>query len=388
LIKVDHSHLDVAAATHPGRKGKNNEDRYAITHYKVNEKNPNTAVLAVLSDGIGGHQAGEIAAQISVETITQEVGSSNASRPGEILRKAIIRASENIRQQADTDLERKGMGATCAVAWIIGSRLYTSSVGDSRIYLIRGEKIKKLTIDHTWVQEAIDFGTLSPQEAKEHPNAHVIRRYLGSQSQVVPDLRMRLKPQETDAQSEANQGLRLIQGDLILLCSDGLTDLVEDAEILAALKTRSIQHAVHGLIDLANERGGHDNITVVALAMASKRPEKEAPTAGGPALTDKKKFSLPLTLSCVGLGALLFLGLVVSGGVYWLLTQTGPGETPTATVTMEIIPLPLITATPTETPPHVSPTPPNRNPVFNTPVPTHIPTPLHPTYTPWPTSTP
>jgi protein phosphatase len=157
------------------------------------------------------------------------------------------------------------MGATCVCAWIIGNRLYTASVGDSRIYLIREHQIYQLTIDHTWVQEAIDHGMLTPDQARSHPNTHVIRRYLGSRSTVVPDVRLRLESYETDREAEENQGVLLKETDRLLLCTDGLTDLVSDREILGAMQTSSLDEAVQQLIHMANLRGGHDNITIVAL---------------------------------------------------------------------------------------------------------------------------
>jgi PPM family protein phosphatase len=384
VITTGRSHIHVAGGTDPGRKGKNNEDQFAFRHYQIIEDNSTPSTLAVVSDGIGGHRAGEVASQIAVETIFQEVTQSDASRPNEILRDAIIQASEKIRQQAETDPRQKGMGATCACAWIIGNRLYTASVGDTRIYWIRGEKIKKLSIDHTWVQEAIDLGAISQDEAREHPNAHVIRRYLGSTTQVIPDLRMRLKPQETDEQSEANQGMRLAPGDFLFLCSDGLTDLVEDSEILSAIRTRRLEEAVKGLIDLANERGGHDNITIIAMEVKQKVPENIAPV---PEKVEKKRAPLPILFSCFGLGALLLVSLMLAGGFYWLLTQPSPEETPTPTLSGELPLFPPVEATPT-TLPFVLPTPdePIITPVPPTPI--NTPLPLRPTYTPWPTSTP
>ena len=145
------------------------------------------------------------------------------------------------------------MGTTAVCAWIIGDRLYTAAAGDSRLYLLRSGALQRLTTDHTWVQEALDHGALSPEGARDHPNAHVIRRYLGAKHPLRADLRLRLHPDESDAQAEANQGLRLLPGDRLLLCSDGLTDLVEDAEILAALSTDSpTKEALHGLVALAN----------------------------------------------------------------------------------------------------------------------------------------
>ena len=157
------------------------------------------------------------------------------------------------------------MGATCAAAWIIGHRLYAATVGDSRLYLLRGRAIIQLSTDHTWIQEALERGFIQPEEARGHPNAHVIRRYLGSPSPPRVDIRLRLSSRESDTQSEANQGLLLQAGDQLILCSDGLTDLVENREILNAFTSQPAQKAAEAMVNLANARGGHDNITLVAI---------------------------------------------------------------------------------------------------------------------------
>jgi serine/threonine protein phosphatase PrpC len=272
MISVNQAHLFVAARSHPGMSGKVNEDRYAVTAYQLKKRRATPVILAIVTDGIGGHRAGEVAAEMAVEMVRKVVSSSDATRPVDILREAILRANQAIIQKAESDRNLQGMGTTCACGWVIGERLYTSSIGDTRIYLARDNAIQQISTDHTWVQEAIDSGVLAPDQAHSHPNAHVIRRYLGSRNLVVPDTRLRLRPGETDAQSEANQGHRLQPGDQVLLCSDGLTDLVAEEEILAILKNNRQEQALDQLISLANQRGGHDNITVVALEVPRVTP--------------------------------------------------------------------------------------------------------------------
>jgi protein phosphatase len=248
-------------------KGKNNEDRFAVSAHHLGQEDRTPSLLAVICDGIGGHRAGEVAAEMAVETISRTVADSDGKQPLAILAQAFSNANQVIREQATSDVAQRGMGATCVCAWVIGFRLYTASLGDSRLYFTRGDTIRQVTTDHTWIQEAIDFGALTPEQAVGHPNAHVIRRYVGAQSPMAPDLRLRLQPDETDEQSEANQGMRLLPGDCLLLCSDGLTDLVTKEEILSTLRSRERQAALDYLVDLANSRGGHDNITVIVLEM-------------------------------------------------------------------------------------------------------------------------
>jgi protein phosphatase len=181
------------------------------------------------------------------------------------LKHAFSYTNQIILSQAAEDASLTGMGTTCVCAWVIGDQLYAASMGDSRLYLQRGVKIIRLTTDHTWIQEALSQGTLQPDQIRGHPNAHIIRRFLGSMNMNNPDLRLYLNPAESDDQAESNQGLRLVPGDRLVLCSDGLTDLVKDAEILDTLRTYQLDVSPTLLINLANQRGGHDNITVVTL---------------------------------------------------------------------------------------------------------------------------
>lgn len=265
MIPLDHAHLHIAAATHPGMKGKMNEDRYSVLAYRFESDDHPPSVLALLADGIGGHRAGEVAAQLAVEHINQYVAESQLNQPAQVLKQAFTYTNQVILNHAKEDPSLVGMGTTCVCAWVIGDQLYATSLGDSRLYLLRGEKLTCLTTDHTWIQEALTQGTLTPDQVKGHPNAHIIRRFLGSMNEVFPDMRLRLRRDESDAQAEANQGLRLLPGDRLMLCTDGLTDLVQDGEILYILRTRQLEMSPPQLIDLANQRGGHDNITVVAL---------------------------------------------------------------------------------------------------------------------------
>ena len=324
MIRIEKSHLVTAAQTHPGMTGKNNEDRFAVSAYQISERNRTPVLLAVLSDGVGGHRAGEVAAEIAVNLISQRVASSDGRNPIGLLQQAIIEASAQIYEEAQSVPDQRGMGATCVAALIIQDRLYAATVGDSRLYLLRGSRIHKLSTDHTWIQEALDAGILAPDQVEGHPNAHVIRRYLGSPNPPQVDLRLRLDENETTAQAEGNQGLHLLPGDVLLMCSDGLTDLVKDPEILEAVSTKPLNDAIKSLIDLANERGGHDNITIIAL----QTPELPA------AQPEKPKVNKVL-VGCVG-GVIL--AAVLAGVVWGILWWSGkrllpPGATPTGDLT-------------------------------------------------------
>jgi PPM family protein phosphatase len=267
MIRSDRAHLFVAAQTDPGQSGKNNEDNFAVSAYTLSQYNPMPVVFAVVSDGIGGHRAGEVASSMVVNLFSELAADNTNGNPLTLFQEGFYRVSEEIFKQAGLDTTRKGMGATVSCAWVVGDVLYIAYAGDSRIYLLRSGKILQISRDHTWVQEALEKGILSSSQIKTHPNLHVIRRYLGSETPPEPDFRLFLSPDETDSRAKSNQGLMLAPGDVVMLCTDGLTDLVSDAEILGSLAGNRLGQSVQKLIALANERGGHDNITVVMLGV-------------------------------------------------------------------------------------------------------------------------
>ncbi len=275
MIRTDRPHLVVAAQSHPGETGKNNEDAFSVTSY-VLDGGKVASLLAVVADGIGGHQAGEVAARLAVEALVQRVGAFSGRDPLKVLRAAVIEAGRAIQRAASSSPDQEGMGSTIAVAWEIGGRLYTVSIGDSRVYLLRGEALRRLTTDHTWVQEALDHGIIAPEEVKDHPHAHVLRRHLGGAKEPQPDFRLRLRADESDARALANQGMALRAGDRFLVCSAGLPDLVADEEIQAILGNQEPAAATQAFIDLARARGGHDNITVICGRIPPPRREASA----------------------------------------------------------------------------------------------------------------
>ncbi len=364
--------IKTAAITHAGMSGKNNEDRFRLHRFITKKRQE--AIVAVVADGIGGHRAGEIAADLASEQIVRSIEGQNIEQPILALRQAIQEANRIVLAGAQSNPHWAGMGSTCACAFVIGNQLYTASAGDSRIYLIRGKRITQLNRDHTWVQEAIDLGTLPAATAHLHPNAHVIRRYIGAPNGVQPDTRLYLRGDESDQQAEANQGVKLRTGDRILVCSDGLTDLVANHEILAIIKKHPLEQALQELVRLANQRGGHDNITIVAMQVGNTTPQ------------------LVQWLATASLFSLLSIGLIATMVLFYLfggdqiLGRFAPSPTPLSSLPLTLQETPLIlgptateetilpTATPTVTP-HPS----------RTPLPSLQPT---ATFTPWPTNTP
>jgi protein phosphatase len=377
MIKVDSAHYPVFAATDPGASGKNNEDNYAVSAFVVSDSDPTPSIVAVVADGVGGHQAGEVASSIAVEMISQLIAESDAAHPLATLEGAFHRANQAIYSQATINPDNAGMSTTAACIWIIGDQLYMASMGDSRIYLRRGDEFFQLTIDHTWVQEAIESGLLTNDQVRSHPNAHLIRRYLGSKQPAIPDFRINLSHEDIDGSAAGNQGMNLEAGDYLLMCSDGLTDLVSDDEIQSAVGRYPQEEALDNLIKLANSRGGHDNITIIGIQVPDDKLVVAAPRR-------RPRFLLALVIFFILMLALF--GAWIYQMYFWE-SGTGsptqiPGSTagivaPTITVPVNspTLPAPTVDSTPGNSP---SP-PPSDIPTEDTPIPA--------TYTPWPTST-
>jgi protein phosphatase len=339
VIPFQHPHLDVAALTHPGESGKNNEDFFSVTHYRL-ETGKTPSLLAVVTDGIGGHQAGEVASQLAGETIVAAVAASSGRDPVNQLRAAVSEAARGVMRASQESLDRSGMGSTVAVVWVIGDRVYAAYVGDSRIYLLHQGVLRQLSIDHTWVQEALEHGVITPEEAHDHPHAHVLRRHLGGQLEAQPDMRLRMSDDETDEHSLANQGLRLKPGDQILLCTDGLTDLVEDRELRETITTKPPKEAAQALVDLARERGGFDNITALIMAVP-RRGRRPRGCLRASALALATGVCL-LGMAAAGLAGLWRFGLWPWNGVRAPVASPGPS----ASQMPALASTPLFTPTP------------------------------------------
>ncbi len=325
MIPVKNAHLQVFADTHPGMKGKNNEDEYSVSAHNLSSTDSTPSLFAVVADGIGGHLAGEVAAQIAVEMISQAVAESDASQPTGIMQAAILQASQAILAQSGTDSKKQGMGSTVVCAWVIGDRLFTASVGDSRLYLIRGSQMYQLTVDHTWVQEAVDAGALTDEQARSHPHANIIRRHLGSSKKLEVDLRIRTD--KRTKHSKRNQGMRLNPGDRLILCSDGLNDMVEDKDIQRIAEADELDGVVPALIEAANGAGGKDNITVIVIEVPKSKFGLSLPRLN---LSDRKTQA---ALSYIGFGiiAMIIIAALVIYGLRAI--SSGPDPTPTSTVT-------------------------------------------------------
>lgn len=341
---INQSDLIIGHQTHAGETGKNNEDRALIRFYRGLHGEAGEVTLAVVADGIGGHRAGEVASQIAIDTFDKLFSETDSRSYLDLFTRAFATIQQVITNHVASHTESEGMGTTCSAVIIANRRLYTAFVGDSRIYLIREGSIRQISVDHTWVQEAIEHGILTKQEARKHPNRHVVRRHLGAGSDATPDFRIQLEDSQKPEDARRNQGMPLKPGDILLLSSDGMTDLVEDHEILAAFEeNRAPQQAIEALVLLARQRGGFDNITVTAIMV----PMSAAPSAAaqpGRSLTPALLGSILLAI----LLALVLIALVV-GGYFLFFSNTLSTPTPTATIAVPTI-TPTVRATVTPTP--------------------------------------
>jgi protein phosphatase len=240
----------VAGRTDVGVIRSGNEDNFLMV--------PDEGVF-IVADGMGGHAAGEVASEMAVKIIGQAISGMAGQSDEEVadqLRRAIQEANTQIFQRTLTETEKRGMGTTATCLMVNGPHYLIGHVGDSRAYLFREHRLVQLTKDHSYVQEQVDAGYLTPEQARTHPYSNVITRCVGANAEVVPDLYLgTLRP-----------------GDVYLMATDGLTGMLEDHELNVVLEAESEPEAtVETLIAEANRRGGLDNITAIVVRVESVR---------------------------------------------------------------------------------------------------------------------
>ncbi len=244
------------AVTDVGRRRKGNEDSFLEN---AEER------LFVVADGLGGHAAGEIASRVAVEAINEFISltrgdreitwpfelDANISYDGNRLKTAIRHANQRVLEITQEKSEYEGMATTVVAVLVEEERVNVAHVGDSRVYLLRASELSQLTSDHSWVNEQIQNGVISPDQARSHPLRNVVTRALGGKSDLRVDIR----------------GLKAEAGDILLLCTDGLTTMLSDEEIRQCLLkwAPDVERAAQELVNGANEHGGEDNITVLLI---------------------------------------------------------------------------------------------------------------------------
>ncbi|MGA9666443.1 MAG: Stp1/IreP family PP2C-type Ser/Thr phosphatase [Gallionella sp.] len=245
--------LEISSQTHPGMVRSHNEDSVACEP---------SCGLVVLADGMGGYNAGEVASGIAVSVVVTEVSQAlNDSSPIErdkesgeelgvkLLRDNIQKANASIFHAAESQPQYSGMGTTIVSGLFYDNRVATGHVGDSRMYRLRGEALESITRDHSLLQEQIDGGIISIEDARLSKNKNLVTRAVGIDAEVVPEIHVH----------------DVLVGDLYLLCSDGLNDMVEDDDIQATLYAlqNNLPLAASQLIQMANDNGGRDNVSVI-----------------------------------------------------------------------------------------------------------------------------
>jgi protein phosphatase len=227
--------------------------------------------LFIVADGMGGHAAGEVASEMAVQTVEREltgVRDLDDKSAAEKLAESIRKANRAIHDRTITEVDKQGMGTTVSVLLLTPTRYLIGQVGDSRVYLLRDGALTQVTKDHSYVQEQVDAGFLTPEQARYHPYSNVITRCVGASESVEPDVyRGEIKV-----------------GDVFLVASDGLTGMVDDRRIHALLMSRAEpERKVHSLISEANGRGGLDNITAIVVQVAPDDDSSNTPTQQIPA---------------------------------------------------------------------------------------------------------
>ena len=238
--------MRIYSATDVGQKRKMNQD------YVFASANPvgNLPNLFVVADGMGGHPAGDYASSHAVGIVVEEIREDADFNPVKVIRHAIESANTEIITQAQKDEKLRGMGTTMVAATIVGHYAYVANVGDSRLY-VAGEQIQQITKDHSLVQEMVRMGELNAEEARNHPDKNIITRALGAERTVDVDF----------------FDLKLEPGNVVLMCSDGLSNMVEDDRIgeIISDTDRDLQERGQALISEANRNGGKDNIAIVLI---------------------------------------------------------------------------------------------------------------------------
>ncbi|MGB9886251.1 MAG: Stp1/IreP family PP2C-type Ser/Thr phosphatase [Moorellales bacterium] len=231
--------MEAEARTHPGMVRQGNEDAY-LARVELG--------LFAVADGLGGHLAGEVASWLAIRTVEERLSRHPSARPLEALKNAMLEANRQVFLEGRNSADRRGMGTTLTVAWLRDAHLYLGHVGDSSAYHFREGRLRKLTRDHSLAEEMSRLGGIAPEATRFHPQRHILTRAVGTEPEVAVDTLV----------------LPLEAGDLLLLCTDGLSSLVSPSELEGVLQTTTaLAPSLDRLLDLALARGAPDNVTAV-----------------------------------------------------------------------------------------------------------------------------
>lgn len=278
----DAADMKVIIRTDLGNIRTNNEDAglfFRIADAGITQEK---GCILMVADGMGGHAAGEVASKMATEIISKEYYKNANGNIEKTLSKVFMLANKNILAAANADSSKKGMGTTCTALIVAGKQVYYAHVGDSRAYVIKNNNISRITTDHTYVQELIKAGTITAAEAEKHPQRNILTNAMGTKPEI------RVDTGKCDFSFDEN--------DRLMICSDGLYDYLEDAEIAGIVNNKPVQDAAEQLIGEAKRRGGHDNITVVLAektGAVTARPTRETRDIELPVLPVTKEIDLP-----------------------------------------------------------------------------------------------
>ncbi|MEJ2720650.1 MAG: Stp1/IreP family PP2C-type Ser/Thr phosphatase [bacterium] len=256
LNKKREMKIEVASLSHIGQVRQRNEDAVGHVYPTDQATRDQKGALFIVADGMGGHRGGEIASKLAVDAILSRFYASAETDVDRALREAFERANTVIIEKSHQDVTLFGMGTTCTAVVIRGDEAYLAHVGDSRAYVLRGGELKQLTQDHSLVGEMVRSGIISDEDARHHPRRNVITRSLGTHEKTPADI------PETP--------FKLADGDVFLLCSDGLTSHVSQDQVREALVSKTPGDACDALVGLANENGGKDNVTVQVIRVTDE----------------------------------------------------------------------------------------------------------------------
>ncbi len=245
--------MEVAGLTDVGCQRENNEDSYLYWEPADEEEFQRKGRLAVIADGMGGHEGGQEASRLAVETVREVYDQAFHDDPQAALVESFAAAHSRIQEYAEQYPAFHGMGTTCTAVVLRGRQLYFAHVGDSRLYLVRDAHILRLTRDHSYVGRLVENGIVRAEDAEKHPQRHILTAALGAGMNVAVD--------------GAEQSLALQDGDELLLCTDGLWGVVSDRELETAVNRNAPAECCAALVKLARERGGPDNITLQVLRL-------------------------------------------------------------------------------------------------------------------------
>ena len=258
--KVDPVNISVVIKTDLGNVRTNNED--AASFFRMAEENllREKGYLLIVADGMGGHLAGEVASKMAVEIISEEYFKpANESNKEKTLTRAFGTANKKIFDLASANDQYRGMGTTCTALVVIAKTVYFAHAGDSRAYLYKDKRITRITEDHTYVQELVNNGDITSEQAETHPQRNILTNAMGTK----PSLRV----------DTGKCHVTFDENDRLMLCSDGLYDYLTDDEIAAVMDQGSLQDAADHFINEAKKRGGKDNITVVLAELSPVKKE-------------------------------------------------------------------------------------------------------------------